>query len=386
MSIKQQLLHDINLGKEGKLLTIPIGLPKLGQHVYVGKNMYHLIGGAGGSGKSAFVDLVYILMVYKWFMKNKDVENVDLKIILRSMERSGKHRVAKWVCMYIYLKYNYMLDVPRLMHWGYKKSNLPQEMYEFVNEALDYFEKAEEHIDIVDGSMNPTGIFRYAEKYMLQNGKMYRRTDEGLFERSGFQDTRKVSDDEAKTLPTVKDALYIPKNNRKIVIHITDHLQALRREKGFNDKENLDKFSEYSRDLRDLYGAMVVNVSQLNRGVADTMRRKTELLPEDKDFSGSSNMYNDCDMASILFNPYKYNIDDVQGYEVKKMLSKVDKINRFRTLHLLKNTYGADNLIFGLQFVGENGYFTEIPRPDDITQKIYEQIANPQVLNNFCKK
>lgn len=82
-------------------------------------------------------------------------------------------------------------------------------------------------------------------------------------------------------------------------------------------------------------------------------------------------------MAAILFNPNKYNLEGFEGYETKRFISR-EGINRFRSIHILKNTYGPDNMIFAYQFVGENGMFRELPNPADLSMDEYNRLANIQ--------
>lgn len=86
-------------------------------------------------------------------------------------------------------------------------------------------------------------------------------------------------------------------------------------------------------------------------------------------------------MAGILFNPVKYNLNKLNNWELKNCIDEFG-INRFRSFHLLKNTYGPDNQMFGYQFIGENGIFNELPN----TVTDYRPIAYPkreQKITNY---
>lgn len=284
---------------DGKVITIPFYQPKLAKTTFLGKNLYHLIGGAGGSGKSAWIDFNYVLMPYIWYMKNKEEYDISLRIVVRSLERNKKHRIAKWVCMYLFNKYNILIDVPNLFGWGQLKSRLTEDIYEKVIEAEEYFEKMMDVVDVVDGVTNPTGLHRYAENYAVKIGDYYvkREVDgkEVVLKKLDYGKYSRLTVNEESLYGNIPhNHLYVEKNPRHITIHITDHIQAMGHEQGLGEKGNLDKHSLYSRELRDLFGFTIVNVSQLNRGIAETNRRiSTDLYPEDKDFAGSSNMFND---------------------------------------------------------------------------------------------
>ena len=81
------------------------------------------------------------------------------------------------------------------------------------------------------------------------------------------------------------------------------------------------------------------------------------------------------DVILALFDPMRYNVDDVSGYNLTKL--KDEQGNKyFRSLRLIKNSYGADDLRIGLGFMGEIGAFKELPRKIDMTDEIYESVIN----------
>src|SRR5699024_9304588 len=151
---------------------------------------------------------------------------------------------------------------------------------------------------------NPTGIHKQVERDMLQLGTLYKyievEKEHILIKQRRGKSTRAHPNECPKA--TIYQPVYVPDNPKLIYLEITDHIQAMKKERGYDDKRNFDKFSEYCRIQRDLYGVSPVVVNQMNRNIGDTYRRvKTELLPEDGDLAGSSNMFNDCDMAAVLF-------------------------------------------------------------------------------------
>lgn len=51
--------------------------------------------------------------------------------------------------------------------------------------------------------------------------------------------------------------------------------------------------------------------------------------------------------------------------------------NRFRTFHILKNSYGIDNITTGLNFIGECGHFQEIKeKPTEMQAHHYKRYAD----------
>ena len=357
--MKQELIDlqkSIDEGRLGNSVWIPLHFPKMGESVGVGKKMYTLIGGMSGTGKTAFTDLAYVIGPYSWMLKNKDTSDVKVKILYRSMERSQTFKLAKWVSMRLYIKYNILMDVPELLGWGVKKSKVSQEIYDKVVESFDYFNEMLDHIEIIDGTMNPTGILKHVEKYANTVGKI---EVVPYLTKEGIQRSKKV---------------YIPNDPKLITLIVEDHLGKLKGEhldgKFYQpqSKDLLDRMSDLNgTTFRDFYGFSPVAVSQFNRGLEDTTRRtKTDLSPLPSDFKGSGNTYEDADVVLALYNPYKLDDKTNLGYRVSSFVTDKGH-NRFRSCYVLKNSYGNDDVAYGYQFLGEIGMMKELPKASDIT-------------------
>jgi hypothetical protein len=76
-----------------------------------------------------------------------------------------------------------------------------------------------------------------------------------------------------------------------------------------------------------------------------------------------------------LFDPIRYKVADPSGYNLDKLVDSYGA-KYFRSLRVIKNSYGADDVRIGLAFLGEIGMFGEMPRKKDITESDYEAITN----------
>ncbi len=352
MSDFNDLLGEIDKGREGKTRWIPLYHTKLSQHIGIGKRIYTIIGGGSGLGKTSLLDWTYVLCPYNWILKNKDKTDIKIKIIYRSMERSKTYKLAKWVCLRLYIKYGILLDVPTILGWGSKKKNISQELYDKIIESKGYFDNMLDTVELIDGPVNPTGIYKKIQETALKDGKV-----------------EKVTEYEKK---------YIPNDPNLITLHITDHIGKLRKEHHdgvyLTDKGLLDKHSEYMTIARDFYGWAPIDVCQFNRGLESTYRAvKTDLTPQASDFKGSGNMFENCDIALALFNPYKSKVMDHMGYKIDKFVDKEGN-NRFRSLTCLKNSYGIDDFRIGFLFIGQCGFLMELPPAKDLKDSDYEDI------------
>lgn len=400
MSIYDSLLHEIQRGREGNNNWIPLGFSKLDNLVGLTKKFYYLIGGESGTGKTSLVDQMFVLNPYNWYTSNDT--DIRFRVIYRSMERSKQYKLAKWVAQRLWTHYHILIDVPTLLGWGINKEPIPEFVLDKVKECREYFEQMLHVVNITDGSDNPTGIYKQCINISLSEGillksdgdKIYRHIDTSMKGREvksfskqhydtstegvvRYYETVNVYGKEVKMYQY--DTVYFPEHDKNINVLLIDHIGKMRHERGFNDKQTLDKSSDYFGELRDIFGWSPVVISQFNRNLSNMDRRtKTDLSPEKQDFKGTGDIYEDCDFAMGLFNPKENGLDTFKNYNLHKLTNRKG-YNRFRSIHVLKNTYGIDNITMGLNFIGECGYFDEMPLPSKIDEGTYEELAYPEL-------
>ena len=145
----------------------------------------------------------------------------------------------------------------------------------------------------------------------------------------------------------------------------------MKRERGFNVKDNIDKMSEYLIPLRNNFKYIPVVVQQLNRAMTQADRFKLDMVePKLSDFKDSGNTQQDANVIMTLFSPRRHELQKFRDYDITKLK------DRFRSINILKNRDGAADVRIGLQFVGEVGYFQEIPKASQMTESIYNEIIN----------
>ena len=377
MSEFQQLISKIKTAKETDPLWIPLRYPGLSDHVGITKRLYHMLGGDPGTGKTSFVDQTYVLDAHDYAYKNE--EKVRLKTVYFSMERSQEYKKAKWLAHRMYTENNMLVSAPTLLNWG-TGGELTDDMIETAESHSDFFNRLFEDVDIYDGIRNPTGIYKIMVEEALKNGTVYGRDADGTYYKTDLdawttnngQSKKSIRKDQCPLDLHTRQREYIPDDERLIIQIIIDHYGKPRPERGYSRKETIDKTSEYMQIGRDFYGMSVVGISQFNRNNANIQRRvHTDLSPEQQDFKGTGNTYEDADIVMGLFNPYKHGLDDFKKYKIKKTLS--NGFSRFRSISLLKNSYGADNLVAGFKFMGECGYFEQVAKPDNINYNIFNE-------------
>jgi len=356
---KELLEEDIEKGIRGENKGIPTGFKTIDANINgIQKSIYTLVGGFAGSGKTSYVDLAYVLNPYNFWMENKETTKIKIHWIYNSMERNTKYKLAKWTCLRLFQTDKIIMDVPTMLGWSGKKYEVTEHIKQQIFKAGRYFDEmfSSGVITLVDGPQNPTGIFKRATEFALKNGKVIQVNE--------F--TKR----------------YIPNDENLYVIIVNDHIGRLTSEVNGGvrllEKSLIDKHSEMMTSIRDRYGFIIVDISQFNRSLGNIERMKTKAVsPEPDDFKSSGDPYENCDVCIGLFNPYKLKIKDFLGYNIDKMVSSKGE-NRFRSVSIIKNTYGADDIIVGLNFLGENGNFREMPIAEEFVKhpEYYNKVIN----------
>lgn len=344
-----ELEAAVKHGLDGKNGGIPMGFDRLNRYIGIRKSMYTLVGGNTGSGKTSFIDDAYVLNPFDWSLTPEGVASgIKLKIVYRSMERSRIYKMAKWVSRKIFLDHGVLISVNKLLGWTDKMDYNEHDLFLTYR---DYIEGMKDVITIIDGPENPVGIAKDLKKYALENGDI-EQLDE-------------------------YNKIYIPNDPTEITLVVIDHIGLLKTTKDLpTKKQAIDKMSDELRYARDFFGYSPVAVSQFNRSISNPMRIKNgDVEPQLEDFSESSSTQNDADVVLALFDPMRYKVEDPSGYQLTKLKDEYGA-KYFRSLRLIKNSYGEDDVRIGLGFLGTIGLFKELPKQREMTDSDYESVTN----------
>jgi hypothetical protein len=301
------------------------------------------------SGKTTFVDDAFVLNPYDWSISPEGkASGIKIKFWYRSMERSTTYKFAKWVSRKIFIDQGIIIPVNKLLGWNQKMTHDEHDLFLSYE---DYIKELQESVIIIPGAENPVGIAKDLKKYALNNG-VIEEVDE-------------------------YNKIYIPNDPNQINIIIIDHIGLLKTTKDLTTKKDaIDKMSSELQYARDFYGFSPVVVSQFNRSISNPMRIKNgDVEPQLEDFADSSQTQNDADVIMALFDPLRYNVSDISGYNLDKLKDEYGN-KYFRSLRVIKNTYGADDLRVGLGFFGQIGMFKELKRRKEMTDLDYESVIN----------
>jgi len=350
----QDLKKEVQAGLDGRNHGIPMGFNRLNRYIGIRKSIYTLIGGLTGSGKTSFVDDAYVLNPFDWYISKENNTNVKLEIIYRSMERGRTYKLAKWIGRKIFLDHGVIITVNKLLGW---KEKMTKDEHDLFLMYEDYMGQMGEVMNIIDGPENAVGIAKELKAHALQRGRI-EQVDE-------------------------YNKVYIPNDENTITIVVIDHIGLLKTTQAQTTKKQaIDKMSDELRYARDFYGYTPVVVSQFNRDISNPIRIKNgDVEPQLEDFAESSQTQNDADVVLALFDPMRYKVADPSGYDLNKLRDEFGA-KYFRSLRLIKNSYGEDDVRVGLGFLGQVGMFKELPRKKDILDNDYYDVVNKTFFLN----
>jgi hypothetical protein len=83
----------------------------------------------------------------------------------------------------------------------------------------------------------------------------------------------------------------------------------------------------------------------------------------------------DANLVMTLFDPTNHinpnnNLDKFMDYDILKLK------NRFRAVGILKNREGENNKRVGLIYLGECGYFEELPNSKSMNDEAYNRVSS----------
>ena len=348
MGYFEEAKEAIDRGKLGLNTGLPMGnLDKLLAIVpNIQQRTYYLIAGETGGGKSAFALNSFLYNPYS-ILRASNPLNLTFKVFMWALEIPKIDIITKAICRKLYFKHNYVVDVNHVLSKG--KNRVTEEVYADAMQ-LSYFYEGLEDIFHIFPPENPTGIYNTMRKYAENHGEIINKTID-----IGNNKSIEVFD------------RYIPNNPDEYIIIITDHVGLLRRERGFDAKQTIDKASEYMVSLRNMYGYIPVMVQQISRAMSTTDRFKLKRVePQLSDLKQTANTQEDANIIFSLFGPARYDMEDHNGYNITKLK------DRYRWLSILKNRDGEADVGLGLNFIGEAGVFKELPAANILNLTGYE--------------
>lgn len=337
-SYKNFIIDPVKEGLENNNLGIPIPLKKLSKITnYIEKGQYVGIGGKPTSGKSSLVDYIYMMNIYRWW-KNLDVEHrPKLKMFYFNMKSKPRIKWQKWICLHLKLEYSIVIDIPTLTGGIGKLYDLDDKIISMIKESAEFFEEFEhEVLTMINGPQSPSSIFNRVHNYMESIGELDKNNKYYLDQEHIGQYTFVFVDNTDYLLPE-SDGFQLM------------NLEALKK-----------KHNEYNINLINKFNINIIIVIPSNVSSSRIVKDGEPNYKELGLFSKS------VDLGLVCYNPYNENNNKYLGYPIEETVIRGK--TRFRTITVVRNSKGLENITVGTFFIGECGYFAESPHPNQETE------------------
>ena len=152
---------------------------------------------------------------------------------------------------------------------------------------------------------------------------------------------------------------------------MVDHVGKLENERGWDDRQTVNKLSEYMIILRNHYKYIPVIVQQQNDKTINLDALKSNRVrPNQSGLYGSQETARDCDVMMGIFNPMSFELPQYLKYDITKLRDSV------RFLEIVLGRDGESNSILPMYFDGATNYFAPLPAYNNTVElnKIYKLI------------
>lgn len=345
-----ELKARIQDGLSGKFKGLNNGFDRLNSITFgIQRGCYYLLGGLSGTYKTTLADFMLLNA-----LKDADEQGIEFNVFYYSYEIDALSKQCNWLSAIIFQKYNVTIAPEKIKGLGDNRLTLEEQ--ELIDKEIPYIESLFERIHFRYKAINPTGLYNELWKFAESKGR---------FELEDYIDK------EGKTKQKIKK--YIPNNPNAYFLSILDHQLLLQKERGFTNKECIDKYSEYCVELRNMFGWSFINISQFNDGLSSVDRAKfkgVDLSPQITDFKESRSPYADADVVYGTMCPYKLDMERCLDYDITKLKSNMIM------LKVIKNRLSTDNVAIGLLVNPKSMSFYELPKASDTDRmnKVYKYL------------
>lgn len=348
MSVVDKAKELVDIGRSGKVLSIPTGIERVDKFIYgTRQGCYYLYGAETGVGKTTYVREKHIHVPYEYYRKINDSSKIDVLFIDFSLEITGSLNILSAITRKIFLEYGKVFPVDKLTNWNQDGSKLSDDDYKLVEEQYAYFRDFQNKLVVVDEETTPTLFHDVLMEAAKRNGK---------FKSEG----RWISE----------CGEYKPNNPNLYVIVAIDtiNLADMDTEHEFI-KSSIDRISRLCVWFRNKCNFTPIVIQQFNAEISAVDRARYGITtPLLRDFEDSKRTTKDANVVFGLYDPMRHMKDGStvwKGYDLAQLKSW------YRSLHLLKNRNSKPNKAINLKFDGAVGVFTQLPDAVDMNQEQY---------------
>lgn len=360
MSLIQRVLQNATERRErilsGKVNCIPSPF-KTFRYDFPGVELgtYYLISGGAKASKSKITNFLFLYNTILYAYNHPEL--VKIKIFYALLEEKAENITGKFICYLLYELSGHKIRIDIKTFRSVDEGRiLSADVLDLLN-TLEYqaiLNFYEEHVVFIP-DRNPTGIYHTLEKYAEANGTIHRKKVEGY--------SKEVFD------------YYEPNNPDEYVLCIVDHIGLISTERGMDLRNSIKKLSEYLKIVRNKYNYIPVVVQQQNSQTLSLDAFKAnKIKPSQSGLLDCQDTSRDCDIFFGITSPYAFELREFCRYDITKLRSYC------KFLEVVQGRDGESNAILGMYFDGAVGYYTPLPKYDNLTElnKVYQLIQRNQ--------
>jgi len=336
--IVDRINKNIEDKANGSVKAIPCSLERFNR-VWPGllKGDYVCFTGSTSSGKTTLAKKIAVFDSIEYAMKTK----LDLHILYFGLEET-EEQLDYTILSYL-LKKNFNIRY-NILDFLCVTDTLPKEILEKIKLIQDEFNIYKSYIHYYDID-NPYGIYYNIREFAKKRGTF-------------------ISNENEEHWHT-----YAPNNPNEFIIVIVDHVSLLLPEVKHNNKLDLamQDLSKYLRSyVSKKFDYTVVAVQQQMAETEDLDHIKNKRwMPTIQGLADNKRLSRDYLTMIGIGNPIRYNLQTVEGYEIRKFKGHL------RFIEILKQRYGAvPPEILPIYIDGKCNWIKTAPKPNEVTPLI----------------
>lgn len=310
------------------------------------RGKYYLFSANQKVGKSKLVDDLFLHYPDELRKSGKDIHT---KVLYFSFEESEEDKAFQMSCYSLYKKEGLRMS-PN------EEKSLDREIPDSIvaklsdTEVINTVTRINKTVEYVDEPMNPTGVYKKVKQWLETLGH-YNYCDGKVQDPMGNWVDGKVID---------KTNRFTFNDPELYAIVIIDNYANLNTERGWNQRETIEKMSKYCIELAKL-GLIMVGVqhqAQSQEGIENL--KYSQVIPSVNGLGDAKTTARDAHTTLGLFSPYRFQIRTHLNYDITEFKDYI------RFLYIIADRNGAVGTIVPLLFRGDVSTFEELPQPDKV--------------------
>ena len=351
-SLKERRDNILN----GNINSIPSPFKRFKEDfIGIEQEQYVVVTAPTKGAKSQFTNYMYVFNPVMYAYNNRD--KIKLKIIYFTLEESADRIIQRFMSFILCKLSNGRIRIsPRDLRSTDNTKPLSEEILNLLEgddykDILNFFENT---VTFISENCNPTGMYKICRDYALTQGTIINKKVQ-------------YGDKEFETFDR-----YIPNDPKLYKIVVTDHVALVEKERGFTDKQAIDKWSEYElKYLRNRFKFTCVDIQQQGfDGEGIEAQKLGKIEGSISSLGDSKYTARNANIVLGLFSPFKFELPNYKGYDITKFKDNI------RFLKVYVNRDGQMGGVCPLFFDGVTCTFEELPRPDNRHEiaKIYDYL------------